>query len=136
MPIYDYLCENCGFQQDVLQKMSDPRLTDCPQCKQPTLKKQLTAAGFQLKGSGWYVTDFRDNGKKTAAPAATAEAAKDGAAQAPVVAPSGSADAPAPATAPAAAPAPPASHSASSSPASSSNSASSNAATGGSASKS
>ena len=105
MPIYDYLCENCGFQQDVLQKMSDPRLTDCPQCKQPTLKKQLTAAGFQLKGSGWYVTDFRDNGKKTAAPAATADAAKDSAAQPPAAVPSGGADAPASGGTAAAAPA-------------------------------
>ena len=83
MPIYDYRCESCGFQQDVLQKMSDPRLTDCPQCNQPTLKKQLTAAGFQLKGSGWYVTDFRDNGKKSATPNAAADAAKDGSAKTP-----------------------------------------------------
>ena len=79
MPIYDYLCESCGFQQDVLQKMSDPRLTDCPQCHQPTLKKQLTAAGFQLKGSGWYVTDFRDNNKKPSTPAG--DAAKPAAAE-------------------------------------------------------
>ena len=59
MPIYAYRCEDCGFQKDVLQKMSDPLLTVCPSCNKETFKKQLTAAGFQLKGSGWYVTDFR-----------------------------------------------------------------------------
>lgn len=59
MPIYAYKCESCGAAKDVLQKISDPALTDCPACGQPTLRKQLTAAGFQLKGSGWYVTDFR-----------------------------------------------------------------------------
>lgn len=71
MPIYAYKCTNCGFEKDELQKMSAAPLVDCPNCGQPTLKKQLTAAGFQLKGSGWYVTDFRDGGK---APAATAVA--------------------------------------------------------------
>ena len=60
MPIYAYKCESCGHAKDVLQKMSDAPLTDCPQCGAATFKKQLTAAGFQLKGSGWYVTDFRD----------------------------------------------------------------------------
>lgn len=60
MPIYAYKCESCGHSKDVLQKMSDTPLTDCPQCGAATFKKQLTAAGFQLKGSGWYVTDFRD----------------------------------------------------------------------------
>src|SRR4051812_49072909 len=69
MPIYAYRCENCGFAKDVLQKLSDPVLTDCPQCGKSTFKKQLTAAGFQLKGSGWYVTDFRGGNKP---PAATA----------------------------------------------------------------
>jgi len=59
MPIYAYRCEECGFAKDVLQKMSDPQLTDCPQCGKSTFKKQLTAAGFQLKGTGWYATDFR-----------------------------------------------------------------------------
>lgn len=59
MPIYAYRCESCGHAQDVLQKMSDPVLTVCPACGQATYAKQLTAAGFQLKGSGWYVTDFR-----------------------------------------------------------------------------
>ncbi|WP_132582136.1 FmdB family zinc ribbon protein [Paralcaligenes ureilyticus] len=64
MPIYAYKCSACGHEQDVLQKMSDPRLTVCPQCGQSTYVKQVTAAGFQLKGSGWYVTDFRGNGSK------------------------------------------------------------------------
>jgi len=59
MPIYAYRCEACGFAKDVLQKISDPQLTVCLSCGKETFKKQLTAAGFQLKGSGWYVTDFR-----------------------------------------------------------------------------
>ena len=59
MPIYAYRCESCGFGKDVLQKMSDAPLTDCPECGKSTFRKQVTAAGFQLKGSGWYVTDFR-----------------------------------------------------------------------------
>ena len=68
MPIYAYKCESCGFAKDVLQKLSDSPLTDCPTCGAPAFKKQLTAAGFQLKGSGWYATDF----KGTAAPASVA----------------------------------------------------------------
>jgi putative FmdB family regulatory protein len=67
MPIYAYRCEACGHAQDHLQKISDPLMVDCPACGQAAYKKQLTAAGFQLKGSGWYVTDFRDGGKKDAA---------------------------------------------------------------------
>ena len=59
MPIYAYKCESCGHSKDVLQKMSDALLTVCPQCDASSFKKQLTSAGFQLKGSGWYVTDFR-----------------------------------------------------------------------------
>ncbi|MRW87026.1 zinc ribbon domain-containing protein [Pseudoduganella sp. FT26W] len=59
MPIYAYRCEACGFAKDVLQKISDPQLTVCPSCGKESFKKQVTAAGFQLKGSGWYVTDFR-----------------------------------------------------------------------------
>jgi putative FmdB family regulatory protein len=59
MPIYAYRCTSCGHAQDVLQKMSDPVLTVCPACNAPAYAKQVTAAGFQLKGSGWYVTDFR-----------------------------------------------------------------------------
>jgi len=64
MPIYAYRCDDCGHAQDFLQKMSDPLIDTCPQCGSKNFKKQLTAAGFQLKGGGWYVTDFRDNGKK------------------------------------------------------------------------
>ncbi|MDR2128298.1 MAG: zinc ribbon domain-containing protein [Burkholderiaceae bacterium] len=62
MPIYAYECTSCGFAKDVLQKISDAPLSVCPSCGQPTLRKQVTAAGFQLKGSGWYVTDFRGSG--------------------------------------------------------------------------
>jgi len=66
MPIYAYRCASCGHAQDVLQKMSDPLLSVCPACGAATFSKQLTAAGFQLKGSGWYATDFRNgnNGPK------------------------------------------------------------------------
>ena len=70
MPIYAYKCAECGHQMDVIRKVSDPPLTDCPSCGKPALVKQVTAAGFQLKGAGWYVTDFRDQGsgkKKDAA---------------------------------------------------------------------
>ncbi len=59
MPIYAYRCEACGHAKDVLQKISDPLLTTCPACGAEAFTKQVTAAGFQLKGSGWYVTDFR-----------------------------------------------------------------------------
>ncbi|WP_394062640.1 FmdB family zinc ribbon protein [Alcaligenes sp. WGS1538] len=62
MPIYSYKCSACQYEKDVLQKMSDPVLEVCPECGQPTFGKQVTAAGFQLKGSGWYVTDFRNQG--------------------------------------------------------------------------
>jgi putative FmdB family regulatory protein len=78
MPIYAYRCATCGHAQDVLQKMSDDVLTVCPSCRASTYAKQVTAAGFQLKGSGWYVTDFR--GGNSGAPAkADGDAAKDGA---------------------------------------------------------
>jgi putative FmdB family regulatory protein len=73
MPIYAYKCDACEHAKDVLQKMSDPQLTDCPSCGQATFKKQLTAAGFQLKGTGWYVTDFREGGGKNSAPAVEAK---------------------------------------------------------------
>ncbi|MCW5672623.1 MAG: zinc ribbon domain-containing protein, partial [Hydrogenophaga sp.] len=77
MPIYAYKCESCGHAKDVLQKISDDPLSVCPACGQASFKKQLTAAGFQLKGSGWYVTDFREGNKPatTAAPAAAGDAA-------------------------------------------------------------
>ncbi|WMW79997.1 zinc ribbon domain-containing protein [Undibacterium cyanobacteriorum] len=80
MPIYAYRCEACGFAKDVLQKMSDDPLTVCPECQQASFKKQVTAAGFQLKGSGWYVTDFRGGSAGASATGATggatAEASK------------------------------------------------------------
>jgi putative FmdB family regulatory protein len=75
MPIYAYRCSACGYQNDYLQKLSDPLLTECPECGKSTFKKQVTAAGFQLKGSGWYATDFKDNGKK-AKPTPAKEEAK------------------------------------------------------------
>ena len=96
MPIYAYRCEECGFSKDVLQKISDPVLTVCPSCAKPSFKKQVTAAGFQLKGSGWYVTDFRGG-----TPPATGTAAGTGGADASTPA----APAPAAATAAPAAPA-------------------------------
>src|SRR4051812_14742240 len=100
MPIYAYKCESCGFAKDVLQKMSDAPLKDCPNCGKPTFAKQLTAAGFQLKGSGWYATDFKT---QTPAPAAEKSGESSGAA-APAAAPAaGASTAPA---APAASPAP------------------------------
>jgi putative FmdB family regulatory protein len=75
MPIYAYKCESCGAAKDVLQKISDPTLSDCPACGQPTFRKQVTAAGFQLKGSGWYATDFRGGAAPAAAATSTAAAA-------------------------------------------------------------
>jgi putative FmdB family regulatory protein len=91
MPIYAYKCGSCGHAKDVLRKFSDAPLTTCPACGAEAFSKQLTAAGFQLKGSGWYATDFKNSGgKSAAAPAPAADA---------------SAPAPAPAPAPAAAPA-------------------------------
>lgn len=81
MPIYAYKCESCGHAKDVLQKVSDEPLSTCPACGAASFRKQITAAGFQLKGSGWYVTDFRggSGGTTGAAAPATAAAASDGA---------------------------------------------------------
>ena len=67
MPIYAYKCGSCGFAKDVLQKLSDAPLSVCPECSAAAFTKQVTAAGFQLKGSGWYVTDFRGGSKDQAA---------------------------------------------------------------------
>jgi len=69
MPIYAYRCTRCGHELDALQKFSEPALTDCPACHEPALAKKLTAAGFQLKGGGWYQTDFRNGSKPAAAEA-------------------------------------------------------------------
>jgi putative FmdB family regulatory protein len=63
MPIYEYRCESCGHQEEFLQKVSEPPLTECPVCRKPTFSKLLSAAGFQLKGSGWYATDFKSKAK-------------------------------------------------------------------------
>ena len=102
MPIYAYKCGSCGHAKDVLQKMSDPLLTVCPACGEAAFSKQVTAAGFQLKGSGWYVTDFRagGDGANSGVGAAAAPAA------APASATPTPAAMPAPAPAPSPAPAP------------------------------
>jgi putative FmdB family regulatory protein len=68
MPIYEYRCAACGFQCEYLRKVTDPSLAVCPECGKDTFKKLLTAAGFQLKGSGWYATDFKHSGAKPAEP--------------------------------------------------------------------
>ncbi|MGZ9031763.1 MAG: FmdB family zinc ribbon protein [Burkholderiaceae bacterium] len=96
MPIYAYKCTDCGHEEEVLQKISDAPLTDCPVCRHASMVKQVTAAGFQLKGSGWYATDFRnkDSGKPAKSDGKT-ESAND--------AKTDSAPAPAPASPPAAA---------------------------------
>ena len=88
MPIYEYRCGACGHELEVLQKLSEPPLSDCPECKAPALAKLISPVGFQLKGSGWYATDFKGSGKpagKTdgkngdgaAKPAAASEAKSD-----------------------------------------------------------
>lgn len=64
MPIYEYRCSSCGFEEEYLQKVGAALLTDCPECGKATFAKKLTAAGFQLKGSGWYATDFKNSGSK------------------------------------------------------------------------
>jgi putative FmdB family regulatory protein len=88
MPIYAYKCASCGYAQDVLQKVSDAPLTQCPQCAAATFAKQLTAAGFQLRGSGWYATDFKNgssksngSGESKAADSASKGSTSDGAAK-------------------------------------------------------
>ncbi len=109
MPIYAYRCASCGHAKDVLQKISDPLLTVCPACGAEALQKQVTAAGFQLKGSGWYVTDFRGSAAAPAAEAGAGKAAdeaKPAAKDVPPAAPAPSAAAAAPAAAPSPAPAP------------------------------
>ena len=86
MPIYEYRCDKCGHQQEFLQKVSDAPLTVCTKCGAPSLSKMVTAAGFQLKGSGWYATDFKNSGSKPAAksgdtksePSAKGDAKSDG----------------------------------------------------------
>ena len=77
MPIYAYKCDSCGFSKDVLQKITDAPLSDCPSCGAPSFNKQLTAPGFQLKGSGWYATDFKGTKPGAAAPTEPVAASKD-----------------------------------------------------------
>ena len=92
MPIYAYRCAECGHAKDVLQKMSDPQLTTCPVCHAEAFQKQVTAAGFQLKGSGWYATDFKGGAAApAAAPAADAAAPAAAAPAAPATPPAPSA---------------------------------------------
>lgn len=105
MPIYAYRCSACGHAQDVLQKMSDPVLTQCPACGASSFEKQVTAAGFQLKGSGWYVTDFRGGNSGGKDKAAKSEGTEAEAKPAEAAKPADSAAA-TPASAPAAAPPP------------------------------
>ena len=81
MPIYAYRCASCGHAKDVLQKLSDPVLTDCPACGAQAFAKQVTAAGFQLKGSGWYVTDFKGGSAPAKEDAAKPDALKSDAAK-------------------------------------------------------
>ncbi len=106
MPIYAYKCSACGFAKDVLQKLSDAPLTECPSCGAGAFSKQLTAAGFQLKGSGWYVTDFRDGGGKKGTEKEKGAGDAGAPADAAAAKPAEAAGAPAPAAAPAASPAP------------------------------
>lgn len=65
MPIYEYKCQNCGYQFEQLQKISDKPLKTCPKCKKPKLQKLVSSAGFALKGTGWYVTDFKNKKPKS-----------------------------------------------------------------------
>lgn len=84
MPIYEYACQSCGHSLEALQKISDAPLSDCPACGRPELQKLVSAAGFVLKGGGWYVTDFRDKGKKSGGTdSAPAKGDKDSTAAAP-----------------------------------------------------
>ena len=77
MPIYEYRCTACGFQNDYLQKISEPPLTDCPECGKSTFAKQVTAAGFQLKGTGWYATDFKNKGAAPKSAAGSKDESKE-----------------------------------------------------------
>jgi putative FmdB family regulatory protein len=89
MPIYAYRCAACGHSRDVLQKLSDVPLTVCPACGAEQFSKQITAAGFQLKGSGWYATDFRNSNSGAAAKPASAATTGESAAAAPAPAAGG-----------------------------------------------
>jgi putative FmdB family regulatory protein len=77
MPIYEYRCAACGFQKEYLQKMTAAPLTECPECGKPSFRKMVTAAGFHLKGSGWYATDFKHGAKPKSKPEDTPAAKSD-----------------------------------------------------------
>jgi len=77
MPTYEYQCQACGEQLDIMQKMSDPVLTDCPKCGKSALQKLISASSFQLKGAGWYVTDYSNKSKQPAEASAKAESGAD-----------------------------------------------------------
>ena len=77
MPIYEYRCQSCGYQNEYLQRVSDPLLTECPECRKPTFTKMVSAAGFQLKGTGWYATDFKTKPSKPAGKDADASKSSD-----------------------------------------------------------
>ncbi|MCB1802942.1 MAG: zinc ribbon domain-containing protein [Gammaproteobacteria bacterium] len=74
MPFYEYRCDNCGHELEAMQKMSDAALSDCPACETPSLVKLVSAAGFRLKGGGWYETDFKSGSKKNVSEAASGSA--------------------------------------------------------------
>ncbi len=79
MPIYEYQCNQCGHELESLQKISDPPLTDCPECGEASLQKKISAAGFRLKGGGWYETDFKSGARKNVAEGDSgSKAGKDG----------------------------------------------------------
>ena len=81
MPIYEYQCQSCGHELEKLQRMSDKPLTDCPSCEEPQLRRLVSAAGFRLKGGGWYETDFKKSGKKNVADAGGKESSNSTAAK-------------------------------------------------------
>jgi putative FmdB family regulatory protein len=81
MPIYEYRCQSCGHELEKLQKISDPALVDCPECSEPALTKLISAAGFRLKGGGWYETDFKKDNKRNLAGDGKSEKKSDGASE-------------------------------------------------------
>lgn len=98
MPLYEFKCADCGHELEVLQKISAPAPTECPHCKRQALQKKVTAAGFQLKGTGWYATDFRGGGGSAAAkPTASEDSGPDAAKSATAESAPASAPAPVPA---------------------------------------
>ena len=82
MPIYEYQCQSCKHKLEKLQRLSDPALTDCPECSKPELRRLMSAAGFRLKGAGWYETDFKKDNQRNLAEPVTAKSDGDGVAKA------------------------------------------------------